>query len=64
MGLEVGGLFGVIVLALDIWALVHLFGSTASVGRKVMWSLLIVLLPVVGLIAWLLLGPRQQAAAA
>jgi hypothetical protein len=64
MGLEVGGLIGLLVLALDLWALVHVFGSTASVGRKVIWSLLIVLLPVVGLIAWLLLGPRQRAATA
>lgn len=64
MGLEVGGLFGIILLALDIWALVHVFGSNASVGRKVAWSLFIVLLPFVGLIAWLFFGPRQQAATA
>lgn len=64
MGLEVGGLLGLVILALDLWALVHVFGSPASVGRKVLWSLLIVLLPVIGLIAWFFLGPRQHTATA
>ena len=64
MDFEIGGIFGLIVLALDIWAIVNVIGSSASTGGKVLWILLILLLPVVGLIIWLIAGPRSKAAAA
>lgn len=57
MGIEVGGLLGVIVLALDIWAILKIFGSGASTGSKVVWILIIVLLPLLGLLLWYFLGP-------
>ncbi len=63
MGIEVGGILGIIILALDIWAIINIFGSGASTGSKVLWILLVLLLPVVGLIIWLLAGPRGSAAA-
>ncbi|UIP87595.1 PLD nuclease N-terminal domain-containing protein [Pseudomonas phenolilytica] len=53
-----GGLFGLIILALDIWAIVSVVRSDASSGKKVMWVLLIVILPVLGLVFWGLMGPR------
>jgi len=58
MGIEVSGLFGLLLLALDVWAIVSVVGSAASTGGKVLWILLILLLPVLGLIVWLLAGPR------
>lgn len=58
MGIEVGGILGLIILILDIWAIVKIFQSSASTGAKVLWTLLIIVLPVVGLIIWLLLGPK------
>jgi Phospholipase_D-nuclease N-terminal len=64
MGIEVGGILGLIILALDIWAIINIFGSSASTGAKVVWILLVLLLPVVGLIIWLLAGPRGRSAAA
>jgi succinate dehydrogenase/fumarate reductase cytochrome b subunit len=51
-------LWGVLVLIADIWAIVNIFQSTASTGRKVLWTVLVVVLPVLGFILWLLLGPR------
>ena len=63
MGVEVGGLFGLVVLVLDIYAIVKIVGSGASTGAKVLWILLILLLPVVGFILWLLLGPSRPASA-
>jgi hypothetical protein len=63
MDLEIGGLFGLIVLALDIWAIVNVLGSGASTGGKVLWIVLVLVLPVVGLIIWLVAGPRGRAAA-
>jgi hypothetical protein len=58
VNLQVNGIWGVLVLAADIWAIINIFQSSASTGKKVLWTLLVLLLPVVGLIIWLLLGPR------
>lgn len=57
MGVEVGGFFGLILLILDVWAIVKVAQSSAGTGSKVLWIVLILLLPVLGLILWLLLGP-------
>ena len=64
MGFEVTGLLGLFVLAFDIWALVHVIGSSETTATKVLWSLLIVFLPVFGLLLWALFGPRQTTATA
>lgn len=58
MGIEVGGLLGLIILILDVWAIVRVVGSNASTGTKVLWIVVILLLPVLGLILWFLLGPK------
>ena len=58
MGVEVSGLLGLIILVLDIWAVVKIVQGGAETGIKVLWIVVIVLLPVLGLILWLLLGPR------
>jgi hypothetical protein len=55
-------IFGIIVLILDIWAIVNVFGSSASTGAKVLWILLILILPVVGFIIWYFAGPRSGTA--
>ena len=58
MGLEVGGLIGLLVLIADVWAILNILGSSASLGGKLIWILVILVLPVLGLIIWLLAGPR------
>ncbi len=58
MGIEVGGLFGLIILVLDVWAMVKVGQSSAETGIKVLWIVLIILLPVLGFILWLLFGPK------
>lgn len=60
---EVYGIGGVIVFALNIWAIVNIIGSAAGTGTKVIWTLLILLLPLVGFIIWLITGPRGNQAA-
>lgn len=59
MGLEVGGILGLIILILDVWAVIKTIGSGASTGSKVLWVVVIVLLPVLGLILWFLFGPKS-----
>jgi len=62
-GLEMEyGILGIIVLILDIYALVKTWQSAVSTGAKLLWTLLIVVLPVIGFIIWLIAGPRAQAA--
>lgn len=55
------GLLGLIVLVLDVIAIVSVLGGTASVGHKVLWVVLILLLPVLGMILYYLIGrsPRD-----
>lgn len=57
MGIEVGGLFGLILLVLDVWAIVKTLQSDAGTGAKVVWGVVILLLPLLGLILWFLFGP-------
>lgn len=58
MGFEVGGIFGLLILIADIYAIVKTLQSTASTGSKVLWIAIVVLLPIAGLIAWFLFGPK------
>ncbi|WP_298190132.1 PLDc N-terminal domain-containing protein [uncultured Pseudomonas sp.] len=58
MGSMFNGLLGLVILALNIWAILSVIKSSAESGIKVLWILLIVLLPVLGLIIWALMGPR------
>ena len=60
MGIELGGLVGLIILIADIWAIVKTVGSPNSAGSKALWIVLILILPVVGLIIWLVAGPRVR----
>ena len=43
MGSTFNGLIGLIILALDIWAIINVFKSGASTGAKVLWILLILI---------------------
>ncbi len=58
MGSTLNSLIGLIILALDIWAILNIVKSSAETGKKVLWVLLILFLPVIGLVIWALLGPR------
>jgi hypothetical protein len=58
MGSTFNGLVGLIILALDIWAIINVLKSGAGLGAKILWILLILLLPVLGLIIWAIAGPR------
>ncbi|QIE57832.1 hypothetical protein G5B40_09645 [Pikeienuella piscinae] len=60
--MEITGIGGLILLALDIWAIISIVGSGASTGGKVLWVLLVLFLPLVGFILWLLFGPRAARA--
>jgi len=58
MGIEVGGILGLIWLLIVIWAIVEVAQRWAGGIQKVLWILILLFLPVLGLILWLLLGPK------
>ncbi len=60
MHIELGGLFGLILLIADIWAIVKTVESNATTGIKVLWVVLIVLLPLIGLVMWFFMGPTRR----
>lgn len=61
MGLEIGGIGGLILLIANVWAIIKTIQSNASTGKKVIWVVVILLLPILGLILWLLFGPSEPA---
>ncbi len=52
------GILGILVLIADIYAIYQVLTSDASTAAKVIWTLVIFFLPVLGFIAWLIAGPR------
>ena len=59
MGIEVSGIIGLIILIADIWAIVKTVQSKVSTGKKVLWILVIIVLPIIGLLMWLLMGTKK-----
>ncbi|WP_135503017.1 PLDc N-terminal domain-containing protein [Roseovarius aestuariivivens] len=57
--MEIAGLGGLILLGLAIYAIVNIIGSSAGTGAKVLWTLLVLVLPLIGFILWLIAGPRS-----
>jgi hypothetical protein len=58
MGIEVGGILGLIWLIIVIWAIIKVAQSRAGGVQKLLWILILLFLPVLGLILWFLLGPK------
>lgn len=57
-------ILGIIVLILDIYAVYNVVTSGASGGAKLLWSLGIILFPVVGFLVWGVAGPKGGRAVA
>ena len=56
--MEIGsGLLGLLLLIAVVYAIVKILGSGASTGAKLLWVLIILVVPVIGFILWLLMGP-------
>ena len=58
MFFDYNGIIGLIILALDIWAIVQILQRGGPTDKKILWILVILLLPALGLILWLLLGRK------
>lgn len=58
--MKYAGLGGILVLALNIWAIISIFSSGATTGAKVIWTLLVLVLPIIGFVIWFFAGPRSE----
>lgn len=56
-----GGILGLIWLLIVIWAVIRTAQSSTSTLGKVLWILILLFFPCLGLILWILLGPGRQA---
>ena len=56
-----GGIIGLIILILDVLAIIDVVKSSIENGKKTLWIVLIVVLPVVGLVLYYLIGKKKAA---
>ncbi|SDJ52199.1 PLDc N-terminal domain-containing protein [Microbulbifer yueqingensis] len=50
-------IFGFLILIADIYAIIKILQSSADGLKKVLWILLVLILPLIGLIIWYFAGP-------
>ena len=55
------GLIGLVVLILDIVAILDIVKSSMDGGKKTLWIVLVVLLPLVGMILYFVIGKKKAA---
>ncbi|MCQ0971095.1 PLDc N-terminal domain-containing protein [Paracoccus sp. TK19116] len=55
-----GYIFGIIIFALDVWAIASVINTNEPMRTKIIWIALIAILPVVGLIIWYFAGPKAN----
>ena len=58
--MELTGIFGLIILIADIYAIVMILQSAAKSIEKLVWFLVVFLLPVLGLLIWYFAGPGKK----
>jgi hypothetical protein len=58
--MEFTGIGGLIILIANIYAIVMILQSSAKGIEKLLWSLAVFFLPLIGLIVWLFAGPGKK----
>ncbi len=53
------GLIGLVILVLDVLAIIDVLKSNKDGGKKALWIILILVLPLAGLILYYLVGKKQ-----
>ncbi len=56
---ELNGFFGLIILVLDIWAILKTIESNLTTEKKVLWIVVIIVLPVLGVALWYFLADAR-----
>ena len=58
--MEITGIGGLIILIADIYAIVMILQSSAPRVQKLVWALVVFLLPLIGLVIWYVAGPGRK----
>lgn len=53
-------ILGIVIFALDVWAIASIINTNVATSTKIIWILLVAILPVVGLIIWWVAGPKAN----
>ena len=53
-------ILGIVIFALDVWAIASIINTNVATSTRIIWILLVAILPVVGLIIWWLAGPKAN----
>ncbi len=59
--MSTNGILGLIILLADIFAIIKIAKSSESTIMKVVWIAIVLILPIIGLIAWFFAGPGDKA---
>jgi len=52
-------IIGLVILIADIWAIVNILKGKASTIKKLLWIVIILVFPIIGLIVWYFAGPKK-----
>jgi len=58
--MDLTGIGSLIILIADIYAIVMILQSSAKSIEKLIWSLVVFFLPLIGLIIWYFAGPGRK----
>ena len=53
-------IIGLLIIIADIWAIIKVFQSDTSTIGKLVWTLIILVFPFLGLIVWYFAGPGKK----
>jgi hypothetical protein len=53
------GILGLVVLVLNIVAIVDVLKSSMDTGKKALWIIIILVLPVIGMVLYFLIGKKN-----
>ena len=54
-----GALVGIVILVLDIIAIVDAVKSSLDTAKKILWIVLILVLPIIGMVLYFLIGKKK-----
>ena len=52
-------ILGLIILVLDILAIISIIQSGLSTAMKIVWVLVVLILPIIGMVLWFLIGNKK-----
>ncbi|MDS9466776.1 PLD nuclease N-terminal domain-containing protein [Paracoccus sp. MBLB3053] len=55
-----GYLISAIIFALDVWAIASIINTNEQTSTKILWIVLVAVLPLLGLIIWWFAGPKAN----